>query len=150
MWSGWRQLGIHLPNLSALIVPGRHDNEPDWSEWRQFGVRLPNLSTLAMPGGHNNEPNWSGRRQLRGNDKSVVRRSTREEPGGIGMEEYHTPLIQGLPDNNKPDALARVLLHSLTQEEYEELRRELLEVDEEAMMKILTGTSCNLYLFFVY
>ena len=90
---------------------------------------------------------WSEERKFWYDDIQVMRRLTREELGGIGAAGYRTDLILRLD---------HVLLrldqgHGVRWMKawYEELRRELLEVDEKAT-NILTGMSSNRRPFFVY
>ena len=78
-------------------------------------------------------------------DMSTMRLLIREELGEIGAAGHRTDLIRRLD---------HVLLQfdqgqgqQLVKQRYEELRRELMEVDEEAM-KILTGTSSSCHPFF--
>ena len=80
-------------------------------------------------------------------DMSPMRQLIREELGGIEAAGYRTDLIRRLD---------YVLLQldqgqgvSSAKGEYGELRRELLEVDEEAM-RILAGTSSSRHPFFLY
>ena len=100
-----------------------------WSEWRRLGS---DYGYFRAPGGQ--------RIWRRCNDTSVMGRLIREELGGIGAAGYRTDLIRRLD---------HVLLRldqgqgvSSAKGKYEELRRELLEVDKETM-KILTGTSSS-------
>jgi len=76
--------------------------------------------------------------------QDVMGRLIREGLGGIEAAGYRTDLIRRLDhvlDQGQGEWWAK--------KEYEELRRELLEVDKKAM-KILTGTSSNRHPFFVY
>jgi len=77
----------------------------------------------------------------------VVSRLIREELGGIEVAAYRTDLIRRL--DHVLLRLDQGLGVQGMKESYEELRRELLEVDEKAM-NILTGTSLNRRPFFVY
>jgi len=103
-----------------------------WSEWRKLGTEYWDI-VGPVPAEHP--------------DMSVMSRLIREELSGIGAAGHRTDLIRRLDyvllqlDQGKGEPLAK--------EEYEELRRELLKVDEEAM-KILTGTSSSFHPFFVY
>lgn len=106
-----------------------------WSEWRPLEPDDRRSRALQRP-------------QIRHkyHDMSVMRRLIREELGGIGAAGHRTDLVWRLD---------YVLLQldlgygSTTKQKYEELRSELLGVDEEAM-KILTGTSSARRPFFVY
>ena len=88
---------------------------------------------------------WSEKHFLWGNEFFMTGRLIRKELGGIGAAGHRTDLIQRLDyvllqfDQGRWESLKGV---------YEELRRGLLEVDEEAM-KILTGTSSSCHPFFV-
>ena len=89
---------------------------------------------------------WSEWHRLKGDGIWATRHLIREELGGISAVGYRTDLIQRLD----------YVLLRLDQGQgvlsakggYEELRRELLEVDEEA--KDLTGTSSSRHPSFVY
>jgi len=90
---------------------------------------------------------WSEERGLLHDNIPAIRRLIREELGGIGATGHRIDLIRRLD---------YVLLQFdqgqerwLDEEKYEDLRRELLKVDEEAM-KILTGTSSRCHPVFVY
>ena len=103
-----------------------------WSEWRKLGTERWDI-VGPVPAEHP--------------DMSVMSRLIREELGGIGAAGHRTDLIRRLDyillqlDQGQGEPLAK--------EDYEELRRELVEVDGEAM-RILTGTSSNFHPFFVY
>jgi len=103
-----------------------------WSEWRKLGTEHWDI-VGPVPAEHP--------------DLSVMSRLIREELGGIGAAGYRTDLIRRLDyillqlDQGQGEPLAK--------EDYEELRRELVEVDGEAT-RILTGTSSNFHPFFVY
>jgi len=103
-----------------------------WSEWRKLGSESWDIVLGPVPVEHP--------------DMSVMSRLIREELGGIGAAGHRADLIRRLDcvllqlDQGQGVPLAR--------EEYEELRRELLKVDEEAT-KILTGTSSSSRPFFV-
>ena len=90
---------------------------------------------------------WSEWHQLSYHDRPAICSFIREELSGIGATGHRTDLIRRLDyvllqlDQGKGALQARG--------EYEELRRELLKVDEEAM-KILTGMSSSCRPFFVY
>ena len=89
---------------------------------------------------------WSEKHFSWGSEFLMTGRLIREELGGIGAAGHRTDLIQRLD---------YVLLQfdqgrgewPWVRKEYEELRRRLLEMDEEAM-KILTGTSSSCHPFF--
>ena len=92
---------------------------------------------------------WSEWCQLGSYGVLVMRQLIREELGGIGAAEHHTDLIQKLDYVlSQLDQLQGVSL-LLVEGEYEELRRELLEVDEEAM-GILTGMLSSYYPVFIH
>ena len=88
---------------------------------------------------------WSEER--RPCDWYAMDRLIREELGGIEAAGYRIDLIRRLGhvllrlDQSQEEPFAKA--------KYEELRRELLEVDEKAT-KILTGTSSSCHPFFVY
>ena len=90
---------------------------------------------------------WSEERVPWDKDILAMGRLIREELGGIEAAGYRTDLIRRLDhvllrlDQSQGEWWAKKV--------YEELRRELLEVDEKAM-KILTGTSSSCHPFFVY
>jgi len=100
-----------------------------WSEWRQLRTK----GRFWGPWGH-----------AFFEDIDIMRRLIREELGGIGAAGYRTDLVRRLD----------CILLRLEQGQgvpsakggYEELRRELLEMDEEAT-KILTGTSSSCHPF---
>jgi len=80
-------------------------------------------------------------------DEDVMGRLIREELRGIEAVGYRTDLIRRL--DYVLLQLGQGQGELLAKGEYEELRRELLKVDEEAM-KILTGTSSSCHPVFVY
>jgi len=90
---------------------------------------------------------WSEECRLWDYGVSVMGRVIREELSGIGAAGHRKDLIQRLDcvllqfDQGRGEG-------PWVKKEYEELRRGLLEVDEEAM-KILTGTSSSCRPFFV-
>ena len=102
---------------------------------------------------------WSEWCQLGSYGVLVMRHLIREEFGGIGATGYRKDLIWRLVhvlsqlDEGQghiyPDtSIGRVSL-SLLKAEYEELWRELLEMDEEGM-KVLTGMSSSCRPFSIY
>lgn len=102
---------------------------------------------------------WSEWCQLGKYGILVMRHLIREEFGGIGATGYRKDLIRRLDyvlsqlDQGQgciyPNTSIGKVSLSLLKSEYEELGRELLEMDEEAM-KILTGTSSSRCPFSVY
>ena len=88
---------------------------------------------------------WSEERRLWDEDMSVMGRLIREELSGIGAAGHRTDLVRRL------DYILLQLDQGQgrlsTKEDYEGLRRGLLEVDEEAM-NILTGMSSSCHPFF--
>lgn len=84
---------------------------------------------------------WSGVGRLDPIGSSAMRCLIREELDGIGLAGCRPDLIRRLDY-----ALSQV--NPWERQEYEECRRELLEVDEKAT-KILTGTSYRAVALFV-
>ena len=135
-WS-WLNRRPVLPPECAVVVPGATESVVQRIQ-QLGGVKLI-VSYLRII--------WSEERQLWDREFSAMHRLIREELGGIGAAGHRTDLIWRL-DN--------ILLQfdqgqgeSLAKEDYEELRRVLLDVDEEEM-KILTGTPSSCHPFFVY
>jgi hypothetical protein len=90
---------------------------------------------------------WSEWRQPDGYDRLLICRLIRGGLGGIGAAGHRADLIRRL------DCVLLRLNQgygfSSAKEEYEKLRREMLEMDEEAM-KILTGMSSSRRSFVIY
>ena len=104
-----------------------------WSEWRRLGF------------GYRWTP--QGRGPLEQIDMSVMCRLIREDLGGIELAGHRTELIQRL--DYILSQLSQGKGEPLAKEDYEELRGELVKVDEEAT-RILTGTSSSCHPFFVH